>query len=90
MSCERQGHVGGEDSGNDPKYRCLYCGSWGYASHWFTNDKEEYENCEQGCETWEEHRDLANGCPDPEPEVCDCGCNAPTTGESQETVQGDG
>lgn len=34
MSCEREGHVGGEDARNQPKYRCLYCGSWGYRSHW--------------------------------------------------------
>lgn len=37
MSCEREGHVGAEDSGNQPKYRCLYCGQWGYRPHWDDN-----------------------------------------------------
>jgi hypothetical protein len=35
MSCENEGHVGAEDSGNQPKYRCLYCGAWGYSPTWF-------------------------------------------------------
>jgi hypothetical protein len=45
VSCEREGHVGAEDSGNQPKYRCIYCGSWGYSSRWWTKDKEAYEEC---------------------------------------------
>lgn len=57
MSCEHEGHVGGEDHHIQPKFRCLYCGSWGYASRWFDEDKEEYENCD--CDrTYEEHRRL--------------------------------
>lgn len=47
MSCERMGHVGAEDAGNQPKYRCLYCGQWGYRPSWQDNccehDGEEYE-----------------------------------------------
>lgn len=78
MSCERMGHSGAEDSGNDPKYRCLYCGSWGYESKWYDWEKEQYENCD--CDgSYEEHFD---NCEEPEPEVCDCGCNAQPTGES--------
>jgi hypothetical protein len=37
MSCEWDGHVGAEDAGNQPRYRCLYCGEWGYRSHWRDN-----------------------------------------------------
>lgn len=71
MSCERMGHSGAEDHHNQPKFRCLYCGSWGYESKWYDWEKEEYENCP--CDyTYDGHFDL---CEEPEPEVCDCGCN---------------
>lgn len=46
MSCENQGHVGAADSGHPPEYRCLYCGEWGYAPSWFTEDTEAYEECD--------------------------------------------
>ncbi len=56
MSCERMGHHGSEDHHNEPRFRCLYCGRWGYSSTWYDEDKEEYENCE--CDlSYEEHRE---------------------------------
>ena len=59
MSCEREGHVGGEDSGNDPKYRCVYCGSWGYESRWRNEDKYSYEECD--CDLpYREHLDTCD------------------------------
>lgn len=54
MSCDHIGHVGVEDHHIQPKFRCIYCGSWGYRSRWDDEDKQEYEDCE--CDgTFEEH-----------------------------------
>lgn len=48
MACEREGHVGSEDHHVQPKFRCVYCGSWGYVPSWRSDDKEAYENCDCG------------------------------------------
>lgn len=54
MSCEYYGHKGAEDHHNQPKFRCFYCGSWGYDSKWYDYEKEEYEECD--CDgTYDEH-----------------------------------
>lgn len=54
MSCEREGHRGAEDHHIQPKYRCFYCGEWGYAPFWWTEDKVDYEYCD--CDLpYEEH-----------------------------------
>jgi hypothetical protein len=60
MSCANQGHVGAADSGLPPEYRCIYCGEWGYAPAWTTEDSEEYEQCD--CQySYEDHRKNCNG-----------------------------
>jgi hypothetical protein len=46
MSCELDGHFGAEDGPRQPKYRCVYCGSWGYLPRWRTEDLDEFLTCE--------------------------------------------
>lgn len=45
MSCEQMGHSGAEDHHIQPKFRCLYCGSWGYTTKWYDGDNKSYEDC---------------------------------------------